>query len=75
MFDGGSFDRSGAGLELHEEWKRHRGVELSNTDRIRAARETRTHQPRSLEPNLVTTRGWDQRALAKCSQQRLLQRY
>ena len=37
LFRGGSFHRSGAGLELHEEWKRHRGVELSNTDRIRAA--------------------------------------
>ena len=37
MFRGGSFDRSGAGLELHEEWKKHREVELSNTDRIRAA--------------------------------------
>ena len=29
MFRGGSFDRSGAGLELHEEWKGRREVELS----------------------------------------------
>ena len=27
MFRGGSFDRSGAGLELHAEWKRRREVE------------------------------------------------
>ena len=54
-FRGGSFDRSGANLELHEAWKRHRAVELSNTDRIQAATGTRTHQPSSLEPNLVPT--------------------
>ena len=75
MFRGGSFDRSGASLELHEERKRHREVELSNTDRIRAACGTRTHRPSSLEPNLIPTSVLGQAALAKRSQQKLLQWY
>ena len=55
MFRGGSFDRSGAGLELHEEWKRRSEVELSNTDQIRAVSGIRTHRPSILESNLVPT--------------------
>ena len=31
---GGSFGLWGAGLELHEEWKRRREVGLSNADQI-----------------------------------------
>ena len=65
MFRGGSFDRSGEGLELHEEWKKRREVEPSNTDLIRAASGIRTHQL-----SLVPTRVWGQAALAKRSQQK-----
>ena len=75
MFRGGSFDRSGAGLELHEECKSRREVELSNTDQIRAASGIRTHQPSILKSNLVPTRVWGQAALAKRRQQRLPQWY
>ena len=75
MFRGGSFDRSGAGLELHTEWKRRREVELSNADHIRAVSGIRTHQPSILESNLVTTRVGGKAALTKRSQQRLPQWY
>ena len=57
MFRGGSFDRSGAGPELHEEWKKRCEVEISNTDQIRAVSGIRTHQPSILEPNLVGPSG------------------
>ena len=43
MFRGGSFDRSGAGLELYVGWRRRREVELSNTDRIRVAQGRNPH--------------------------------
>ena len=65
MFRGGSFDRPGAGLELHEKWKRRREVELSNTDQILAASGTRTHQPSILESNLVPTIVWGPGGVAK----------
>ena len=55
MSRGGSFDRSGAGLELHDEWKRYRGVGLSCTGRIRAASGTRTRRPSIPESNQVST--------------------
>ena len=36
MSRGGSFDRSGAGLELYVRWRKRREVGLSNTDLIQA---------------------------------------
>ena len=36
MSRGGSFDRSGAGLELYVVWRKRREVGLSNTDLIQA---------------------------------------
>ena len=74
-FRGGSFDRSGVGLELYAEWKRRRGVGLSSTGRTRAASGTRTHQPSILESIQVTRLVQGTAALAKRSQQRPLQWY
>ena len=75
MFRGGSFDRSGAGLELHAEWKRRNEVEFFNADQIRAVSGISTHQPSILESNLVPTRVGGQAALTKRSRQRLPQWY
>ena len=44
---GVSSDRSGAGPRLHEEWKRHRGVELSNAHRFRWFKEPTYVSPAS----------------------------
>ena len=56
MSRGGSFDQSGAGLELYAEWKKRREDELSSTGQIRAASGTCTRRPSILESNLVPTR-------------------
>ena len=53
MSRGGSFDRSGAYLELYVGWRKHREVGLASTGRTRAASGTRTRRPSILEPNLV----------------------
>ena len=53
---GGSFDQSGASLEVYAEWKKRREDELSSTGQIPAASGTRTRRPSILESNLVTTR-------------------
>ena len=53
MSRGGSFDRSGAGLEFYVGWRKRREVGLSSTGRTRTAPGTRTHRPSILESNLV----------------------
>ena len=75
MSRGGSFDRSGAGLELYVGWRKRREVGLSSTGRTRAASGTRTRRPSILESNLAPTMVVGQAALAKRSPQRLLQWY
>ena len=70
MFRGGSFDRSGAGLELYVGWRKRREVGLSSSARTRAASGTRTRRPSCLESNLGSpqwcmARRWLQRAVRK----------
>ena len=56
MSRGGSFDRSGAGLEFCVGWRKRREVGLSSAGRTRAVSGTRTRQPSCLELIRVTTR-------------------
>ena len=75
-FHGGSFDRSGAGLELREEWKNDT-VESNFPIPIGFGR---LQEPAHISP-AAWNRTWSPErcgvrgALAKRSQQRLLQRY
>ena len=65
MFRGGSFDRSGAGLELHEEYSNF--PILIGFGRLK---EPAHISPAILESNMVPTRVWGQAALAKGNQQK-----
>ena len=64
-FLGGSFDRSGAGLKLREEWQTRREVQSDWGD----FRNPHTTATASWNPT------WDQAAMAKRNQQRLPQWY